>query len=158
MFIGSCLGGAAWRVAERIRNRYHRRRALGDSLLPVLPDRPGHEGRPVPYFRAGLQRVLSRSGYRVDTAANGRDALKTFSEAPGRIDLVITDETMPGIPGIELSRKIREMRSDIPVILCTGLTDTVDEQTMKTAGIRELLVKPTDMGELKSVVSRILKE
>jgi DNA-binding response OmpR family regulator len=45
----------------------------------------------VPYFRAGLQRVLSRSGYRVDTAANGRDALKTFSEAPGRIDLVITD-------------------------------------------------------------------
>ena len=112
----------------------------------------------VPYFRAGLQRVLSRSGYRVDTAANGRDALKTFSEAPGRIDLVITDQTMPGIPGIELSRKIREMRSDIPVILCTGLTDTVDEQTMKTAGIRELLVKPTDMGELKSVVSRILKE
>ncbi len=106
---------------------------------------------------SGLQRVLGRFGYRVDTAVDGRKALETFSESPGSFDLVITDQTMPGITGIELSRKIREVRPDIPVILCTGLDDTVDEQSMRSAGIRELLVKPTDMGELKSTVNRILK-
>lgn len=70
---------------------------------------------------------------------------------------MITDQIMPGILGTELSRKLREMRPDIPVILCTGMDDTVDEQAMRDAGIREILVKPTDISELKPAVSRILK-
>ena len=105
---------------------------------------------------SGLQRVLSRSGYRVKTAADGREALEVFTKAPWSFDLVITDQTMPGIPGTELLKRIQEVRPDIPVILCAGMNDIIDEKTMKIAGIRELLVKPMDMSELKSAVGRIL--
>lgn len=105
---------------------------------------------------SGLQRVLSRSGYRVKTAADGREALEVFTKAPWSFDLVITDQTMPGIPGTELLKRIQEVRPDIPVILCAGMNDIIDEKTMKIVGIRELLVKPMDMSELKSAVGRIL--
>ena len=69
---------------------------------------------------------------------------------------MITDQTMPGIPGTELLKRIQEVRPDIPVILCAGMNDIIDEKTMKIVGIRELLVKPMDMSELKSAVGRIL--
>ena len=53
------------------------------------------------------------------------EALKTFSADPSQFDLVITDQTMPGLTGIQLARELLALRRDIPIILFTGHSDTV---------------------------------
>jgi CheY-like chemotaxis protein len=107
---------------------------------------------------SSLQRVLNRSGCRVDTAKSGPEALVAFMQNPGGFDLVITDQTMPGMTGLELSQKIREMRPDIPVILCTGYRDVLEERDAASIGIREILVKPTGTRELRSAIRRALTQ
>ncbi|OPZ26778.1 MAG: Wide host range VirA protein [Deltaproteobacteria bacterium ADurb.BinA179] len=107
---------------------------------------------------SSLQRVLNRSGCRVDTAKSGPEALVAFMQNPGGFDLVITDQTMPGMTGLELSQKIREMRPDIPVILCTGYRDVIEERDAASIGIREILVKPTGTRELRSAIRRALSQ
>ena len=107
---------------------------------------------------SSLQRVLNRSGCRVDTAKSGPEALVAFMQNPGGFDLVITDQTMPGMTGLELSQKIREMRPDIPVILCTGYRDVLEERDAASIGIREILVKPTGTRELRSAIRRALSQ
>jgi PAS domain S-box-containing protein len=104
-----------------------------------------------------LQRSLRFSGYRVVALRNGPEALNLFSQKPDEFDLVITDLTMPGMTGVEFSQKILGIRPDIPIILCTGYNDAMNGEEAKSLGIRELILKPTGTKELKSAVSRALK-
>jgi CheY-like chemotaxis protein len=106
---------------------------------------------------SSVQRVLKMSGYRVIALKDSLDALKLFEKKPGEFDLVITDQTMPGITGIELSKKLLDIRPDVPVILCTGYNDAICGDEAKSIGIRELLLKPAGTSELKSVVRRALE-
>jgi PAS domain S-box-containing protein len=100
--------------------------------------------------------VLERLGYQVTALTDSTDALKTFSSDPFQFDLVITDQTMPGIPGLQLSQELLKIRPDIPIILCTGHSDTVSPETAKKAGIREFLMKPLVKQELAQVIRRTL--
>ncbi len=104
-----------------------------------------------------LQRALRLSGYRVVALRNGPEALNLFSKKPDEFDLVITDLTMPGMTGVEFSRKVLGIRPDIPIILCTGYNDAMNGEEAKSLGIRELLLKPTGTKELKSAVKRALE-
>jgi two-component system, cell cycle sensor histidine kinase and response regulator CckA len=63
---------------------------------------------------------------------------------------------MPGVPGLQLSKELLKIRSDIPIILCTGHSDTVSPETAKETGIREFLMKPMVKQELAQVVRRVL--
>ena len=76
------------------------------------------------------------------------EAFETFSSDPSRFDLVITDQTMPGITGLNLAREILKIRPDIPVILCSGHSDAVTLDKLKEAGITEFLMKPLARKEL----------
>ncbi len=107
---------------------------------------------------SSLQRTLNLSGYRVKALKNGQEALKEFSENPDEFDLVITDLTMPGMTGLELTRKIRSVRSDIPIVLCTGFNDVISQVEAKSFGIKELLLKPVGAGELKKVIQQALEQ
>ncbi len=107
---------------------------------------------------SSLQRALKMSGYRVSALKDGREAVRAFEKSPDEFDLVITDLTMPGMTGIELSRKILDIRPDIPVILCTGFNDAVDDQEARSLGIRELLLKPAGSTELKNAIRRVLEK
>ncbi len=106
---------------------------------------------------SSLQRTLRLSGYRVTALKDGQEALKEFSENPGEFDLVITDLTMPGMTGLELSRKLQEKRPDLPIVLCTGYNDVISQQEAKSFGIKELLLKPIGTVELKKVVQLALE-
>jgi len=104
-----------------------------------------------------LKRALDMSGYRVVAVRDSAEALDLFAGEPAGFDLVITDLTMPKMTGIELARKILEISPDIPVILSTGFNDLIDEGEAKSLGIRELLLKPTDIRELKNTIRKALQ-
>jgi len=80
-----------------------------------------------------------------------------FNRSPDEFSLVITDLTMPQVTGIEFAEKLMDVRPDIPVILCTGLSDGIDERDMRDMGVREILLKPANMSDLKEAVRRALK-
>jgi two-component system cell cycle sensor histidine kinase/response regulator CckA len=108
------------------------------------------------------ERMLSVLGYRVTAVANGPEALKTFRENPDGFDLVITDMTMPGMTGAELSREILKIKPGFPIILCTGFSEIISEGEAKAMGIRRFLMKPvfldTLAGEIRTALDASRKE
>jgi two-component system, cell cycle sensor histidine kinase and response regulator CckA len=102
------------------------------------------------------QTALERLGYEVTTAPDGGTALEIFSADPLQFDLVITDQAMPIIDGLALTRKLLEIRSDLPVILYTGHDDLVSAEPAKALGIREFLEKPLGGQELAQAIRRAL--
>ena len=106
------------------------------------------------------KKMLERLGYQVVTGRDGVEALEIFRTDPGAVDLVITDQTMPRMTGIELSRELAATRSDLPVILCTGLGSSVDRNLQREeaeqAGIREVAFKPLDRAGMAALIRRVL--
>ncbi|MCL7489374.1 MAG: PAS domain-containing protein [Desulfobulbaceae bacterium] len=100
--------------------------------------------------------MLQRLGYTVTVRSNSIDALETFQNQPERFDLVITDQTMPGMTGVDLSRRMLQIRPDIPIILCTGFSNLIDEETAKSMGIKEFAMKPLTRHALADLVAKAL--
>ncbi len=89
--------------------------------------------------------ILSDLGYRVTSTTDSLDALHRFLDNPDSFDLVMTDMTMPGMTGMDLSRKILEVRPDMPILLCTGFNDQASEEKVRAMGIREFAMKPLSL-------------
>ncbi|OGQ88081.1 MAG: hypothetical protein A2512_07010 [Deltaproteobacteria bacterium RIFOXYD12_FULL_56_24] len=100
--------------------------------------------------------MLERLGYRVTGMTNGGKALALFAENPRGFDLVITDQTMPGMTGGELVGRMQEIRPDIPVILCTGYSAQMTEERALAIGIRAYLMKPLNLHELALAIRRAI--
>lgn len=100
--------------------------------------------------------ILQSLGYKVVGRTVSQDALQLFSRTPEAFDLVITDLTMPGLTGLELSEGLKKLRPDIPIILFTGYSDQVSKDDAYAAGIDEYCMKPISMRELATVVGRFL--
>jgi PAS domain S-box-containing protein len=96
--------------------------------------------------------MLERLGYKVSGFLDCNEALKAFGEQPKAYDLVITDYGMPKLNGKQLAEKIKEIRSDIPVILCTGYGDLVTREDIGVWGMDDLLIKPFKLKELSLAV------
>lgn len=103
------------------------------------------------------QVMLKTLGYAATTCPTPAEGLAALRADPSGFDLVITDLTMPGMTGVELARGIREISSDIPIILSSGYADEVPEETLKALGIIEVLPKPFQMQTLGSAVARATK-
>lgn len=99
--------------------------------------------------------MLERMGYAVTVHTSGSEALAVFMEDPDRFDLVITDQTMPGMTGIELARQILAVRPALPIILCTGFSSVVDEEAARGAGIREFALKPLSREMIGQLIRKI---
>jgi two-component system cell cycle sensor histidine kinase/response regulator CckA len=103
------------------------------------------------------QSMLESLGYKVIAIAKSNEALKLFRVQPQEFDLIITDQTMPTMTGSELSRKILHIRSDIPIILCTGFSEAVNEDKARAEGIREFVMKPFTTKEMAETIRRVLE-
>ena len=99
---------------------------------------------------------LSQAGYRVDTFLDGKDAWEAFSGAPDQWDLVLTDQAMPQMTGIQLAENIKERRPDLPIILCTGFSDNVNKEMAEELGMSSYLQKPVTRAELLKTVHQVL--
>jgi signal transduction histidine kinase/CheY-like chemotaxis protein len=96
--------------------------------------------------------TLARLGYRVTTEMSSSEALRRFKESPDGFDLVITDQTMPELSGLELCEAMHELRPKLPVILVTGYSPDVSGRSAQSLGVIGVLGKPIDFGELTGLM------
>ena len=85
------------------------------------------------------------------------EALALFEAAPESFDLIITDQTMPGMSGVDMVREIRTLNSDVPVVVLSGYADVVSEQIKTELQIADVLLKPVMAEELERVIGRALQ-
>jgi PAS domain S-box-containing protein len=102
------------------------------------------------------RRVLERLGYKVDTCTSGRDALEVFRADPDRYDLVISDQTMPKMTGVELVAELRAIRPDLPVILTSGLSEELARETAASVGVNDYIMKPFISADISRAIRRVL--
>jgi len=102
------------------------------------------------------RQMLQRLGYEVVTQTGSAEALALFRENPDRFDLVITDTTMPHMPGDVLAQELMKIRPDIPVIICTGHSKRISQDKANALGIKGLMMKPLTLHELARTVKDTL--
>jgi PAS domain S-box-containing protein len=102
--------------------------------------------------------LLERMGYQVTGFNDSVQALAAFKTAPGDFDLVLTDLSMPGMSGMEVSRRMLEIRPDIPVLLASGYVRNEDVEQARSIGIREVIWKPQTIGEMGDVLAQQLEK
>jgi len=140
--------------------------------LPILPYQHSEKDRAAPDIATGTESVLlvddehlltdmggqmlKRLGYRVTVTNSSVEALEIFRQHPGDFDLVITDMTMPHLTGDILARKLIAVRSDIPIIICTGFNESLTPAKAEAIGIMAFLMKPLKIQELATTIRRVL--
>jgi CheY-like chemotaxis protein len=100
--------------------------------------------------------ILAELGYDVVSRMKSRDALALLKEDPSRFDLVLTDQTMPEMTGLELTSEILAIRADMSIIMCTGFSHTANEESAKAAGIRAFAMKPLTKREIAKTIRKVL--
>ncbi|TKB09647.1 response regulator [Desulforhopalus sp. IMCC35007] len=101
--------------------------------------------------------MLERLGYRVTSTTRSVDALTILQKQPDEFDLVITDQTMPGMTGIELARRVLQIRPGLPIILCTGFSNLISEEKARTSGIMGFAMKPLAKKDLAVLIRNVLE-
>ncbi len=102
--------------------------------------------------------MLSRLGYQVIVKTDSNDALNTFKENPNSFDLVISDMTMPDMTGDELAKEILSIKSDIPIIICTGFSERINKEQTEIIGVKGFLMKPVVKSDMAQMVRNVLDE
>ena len=110
-----------------------------------------------PLIKLGKE-LLESLGYEVSTRVSSVDALELFKAHPDAFDLVITDMTMPNMTGDELAKNLLAIRSDIPVILCTGFSAEITEEKAKGMGIRGFVSKPILKKDIAEIIREVLDD
>lgn len=100
--------------------------------------------------------MLGIFGYEVEMQNNSINALDLFRAQPYQYDLVITDNMMPGMTGMELIEKIGNIRQDIPIILCSASNEKVDRKKAIAAGGKAFLMKPFSQNEITDLIRNVL--
>ena len=104
------------------------------------------------------EKILKRLGYDVVSQTSPAAALEIFKADPRAFDLVISDQTMPGMTGDALAGELMRIHPDIPVILCTGYSQLIDAQKAQEKGIRALVMKPIRIDEMDDAIRRVLRK
>ncbi|HDO31124.1 MAG TPA: response regulator [Desulfobacteraceae bacterium] len=102
--------------------------------------------------------ILTYLGYRVTAKTSSLEALALFRSQPDAFDLVITDQTMPEMTGVQLAGELLGIRPDLPIILCTGYSSKVDAGVAEDMGIRAFAMKPVGQDKLAEVIRQVLDE
>ena len=100
--------------------------------------------------------ILGELGYDVITKKCSVEGLELFRAEPDRVDLIITDMTMPKMTGDQLARELMKVRPDIPIIICTGFSPKISEEQAKEIGIKAFAMKPLVRRNMANVVRKVL--
>ncbi len=103
-----------------------------------------------------IEEMLNSLGYGVTVIASSRKAFEIFRADPAAFDLVITDQTMPEMTGVELVAKLFHISPDLPVILCTGYSDLISEDNALKLGIRGFIMKPFETVDMARKIRKAL--
>ncbi|MBN2107194.1 MAG: PAS domain S-box protein [Deltaproteobacteria bacterium] len=134
--------------------------AIPESSRDVHEAPPGHESVLLIDDEAVLLDVgthmLESLGYRVTALQSPQEALEIFKKNPESFDVVITDQTMPGLTGYELARELMLVRPDLPIILCTGYSDLVTAESALAGGIKAFVIKPLNRLAIAETIRKAL--
>ena len=103
-----------------------------------------------------LKQSLERLGYKTTCSVSSVEALKLFEKSSDAFDLVITDYAMPDMNGLNLAEKIISIRQNIPIIMCTGYSERINQNKMSVSGITKLLIKPVLQEDLAFAIREVL--
>jgi PAS domain S-box-containing protein len=103
-----------------------------------------------------MSRLLEHLGYRVVGMTDSRAALELLRRDPAAFDLAIMDQTMPNLSGVELAKEALSLRPDLPLILCTGYSETINEEQALAMGIKAFMLKPFSAKEIAVTIRRVL--
>lgn len=109
-----------------------------------------------PILVKAAKESLRYLGYRVVSRTGAQEALDLFQKNPEQFDLVITDIIMPGMTGDRLAIELMKIRKDIPVILCTGYSEHINEEKAKELGIRDFIMKPFEIEDLAKIIRKVM--
>jgi CheY-like chemotaxis protein len=104
------------------------------------------------------QELLKRLGYTVTGHTNSVEALNAFRVTPHQFDLVITDQTMPTMTGEALVKALRDIRPDLPIVLCTGFSYAMTKDKAAALGIDAFLLKPLVAHDLGRTIQQVLAQ
>jgi len=102
--------------------------------------------------------MLEQLGYAVTARTSSLEALTTFQNQPNEFDVVITDQTMPSMTGVNLARQMLKIRPGLPIILCTGYSNLVNKEQAKNYGIRGFAMKPFSKKKIAVLLRQVLDE
>lgn len=104
------------------------------------------------------QGTLQRLGYDVEAYTSSLQALEAFQADPQQFDLVITDQTMPAMTGATLVEKLRRLRPDIPIILCTGFSHLMSAEKAQVLGVDAFMMKPGGTQDWATLIQHVLDQ
>jgi len=108
-------------------------------------------------WRAALgRRVLESAGFEVTTHTSSLQALEEFRSNPNQFDLLITDNTMPHMTGLELVAKVLAARPEIPVLMVSGIGESMSVEALKKCGVTRLLSKPYQSTDLQAAARELV--
>lgn len=116
----------------------------GEGRILLIDDEPSVLG--------AMSQMLDELGYFVDAFEDPIEALRKLERNPGHWDLVITDQQMPKMKGLELAEKVVNMFPNLPVMLCTGFSDDISPHDALQRGCRRCLIKPVSLSSLAVAV------
>jgi PAS domain S-box-containing protein len=102
--------------------------------------------------------ILESLGYRTTGTPSPLQALEMVKENPWKFDLVIADQTMPHMTGLELAEDLKTLRPELPVILITSFSESLSLERAAKVGIREYIMKPLSISELTNAIRRVLSK
>jgi signal transduction histidine kinase/CheY-like chemotaxis protein/PAS domain-containing protein len=149
--------------------------ALFEIYLPMLPDAAPPAASPKESLSHGkkerillvddepplvdvLQQVLTRLGYRVVPFTDSLAAFEAFAADPKGFDLILTDQTMPRMTGLDFAQKALALRPGIPIVLATGFSKMANPETALAKGVRAVLTKPVLVDQLSRTIRQTLDE
>lgn len=103
-----------------------------------------------------VERLFERMGFEVMTANDGMQAFALVARDPAAFSLIVSDLTMPKMSGLELARRVRELREDLPFLLMTGNASSLDHERLVDVGVDAVLTKPFGGAELAAEVGRLV--
>ena len=105
----------------------------------------------------GLSEILKDLGYKVTALTSPLEACELFQKDPEQFDLLITDQTMPDMIGVDLAQRVLSVKPHMPVILCTGFSEVINSKKVKDSGIKEVIMKPLTRKKIAEVIRRVLE-
>lgn len=104
------------------------------------------------YTAKTIMEILETLGYDTTLTTRSTEAIRLLKSQPALFDIIITDEYLKGLNGLDLSEELLRIKSNIHIILCTGDRSIDSEEIKKTTGIKEILFKPFTIDELKKIL------
>jgi two-component system cell cycle sensor histidine kinase/response regulator CckA len=102
------------------------------------------------------KKILENLGYKVSIKSDSISALEEFKKEPGKYSLLVTDQNMPNITGIELASRMKAISPLLKVIIITGYADNISEEVLSQHEISEVILKPMILDDFSKVIRRVL--